>query len=71
LQKLLNCTLCIVVIAAFAFDEPAEARHHRQHTHPLAAAAGEPNSTKAAADPSRDPADIALEKKIKSICRGC
>ncbi|QPF90973.1 hypothetical protein IC761_31655 [Bradyrhizobium commune] len=71
MQKLLNGTLCIAFVAALALNEPAEARHHRQHTHPVASVTGEPNATKPAADPPRDPADIALEKKIKSICRGC
>ncbi|KRQ17262.1 hypothetical protein AOQ71_03545 [Bradyrhizobium manausense] len=68
---MLNCTLCIAFIAALALNEPAEARHHRQHAHPVASGTGEPNATKPAAGTPRDPADIALERKIKSICRGC
>ncbi|MDA9409562.1 hypothetical protein XH80_23255 [Bradyrhizobium sp. CCBAU 45384] len=63
--------MCIAFIAALVLNEPAEARHHRQHTHPVASATGEPNSPKLAVDSPRDPADKALEKKIKSICRGC
>jgi len=71
LQRLLNCTLCIAFIAAIALNEPALAKHHRQHPRHAASATGLPDSTKPAADPPRDPADKAVEKKIKSICRGC
>ncbi|QAU41760.1 hypothetical protein X265_31805 [Bradyrhizobium guangdongense] len=71
MQKLLNCTLCIAFVAALALNEPAEARRHRQHPHPVAAATGEPNARKPDVDSPRDPADKALDKKLKSICRGC
>lgn len=63
--------VCIVFIAAVAAVPPAEAKHKRYNPRPATIATGQVDSTKAAIDQPRDPADKAMDKKIKSICRGC
>ncbi|MHC2336310.1 hypothetical protein [Bradyrhizobium sp. USDA 4454] len=59
-----------VLVAALALVYSAEAKS-KGHNHPSAMPAVEQRTMdKATGAPSRDPSDIALEKKIKSICRG-
>jgi hypothetical protein len=59
-------SVSVVLVAALALVHSAEAKSKR-HNHRSAT----PVVEQRAGAQSRDPADIALEKKIKSICRGC
>jgi hypothetical protein len=60
-------TLTVLVAALHS----AEARSKRHDHRPAEPAAAQPVAGKPAREHPRDPADIALQKKIKSICRGC
>jgi hypothetical protein len=72
LQKLLKGALVLVVITGLPVAQSADAKRNRHDDRAQTApAAKQPNSAKIATDQRRDPADIALDKKIKSICRGC
>jgi hypothetical protein len=70
LLRVLSLTLTVLVTALTAVQS-AEARSKRRDHRSAAPAAEQPALGKAAREQPRDPADIALEKKIKSICRGC
>jgi hypothetical protein len=62
---------CLIVIAAFALcaTHAVDARSHRRAVTPVAT----PAKPKPANVPeqNRDPADVALDRRIKGICRGC
>ncbi|WP_342738987.1 hypothetical protein [Bradyrhizobium sp. B117] len=73
MQKLLKVmsSTSAVLVAALALVHSAEARS-KGHNHRSPTPAVEQRTMdKATGAQSRDPSDIALEKKIKSICRGC
>jgi hypothetical protein len=66
-------SLLLVVIALLAAS-PVSARTHHRAAKPAAAPTTEaPAAVKSANVPEkdRDPEDIALDRKIKGICRGC
>lgn len=72
---MLNLTRIIirlVVVFSFALcaTNAAQARSHRRNPEPTAGVATKPDA-KIPAEQKRDPADIALDRKIKGICRGC
>jgi hypothetical protein len=68
--SLVRTRIHFVVIASFvlALTNTADARHNRRALTPKAAAAPKPANVP---EQKRDPADIALDRKIKGICRGC
>ncbi|WP_210253753.1 hypothetical protein [Bradyrhizobium sp. S69] len=60
-----------IIVPAFCATQTVDAR-----THHLVPKAAVPVATKKAdakipVETKRDPADIALDRKIKGICRGC
>ena len=59
----------MLIVIALVAASPVSARPHHRATKPTAA----PVAVKSANVPEkdRDPADIALDQKIKGICRGC
>lgn len=60
---------CFIAVVALCAANAADARKHHR-----AAKQAEPAATKAGVIPvetKRHPADIALDRKIKGICRGC
>jgi hypothetical protein len=70
LQKLLIRSFVALLALAFCLEAAqAKGKRHSARTEPSSQA-----QTSDLAKPSaerRDPADAALDKKIKSICRGC
>ena len=69
MQKLLKVVLYTLLIAALPVVQTADAKSRRHYHRAQPAAAGQQDPRPAAE--LRDPADKALDKKIKSICRGC
>jgi hypothetical protein len=64
------------VLIALVAAAPISARTHHRAAKPIPApvvTVGAPGAVKSANVPEkdRDPADIALDQKIKGICRGC
>jgi hypothetical protein len=62
--------LIAVVVVALCATHAVYARSHRhapKRTTPVAIKA----DAKIPAETNRDPADVALDRKIKGICRGC
>ena len=72
MQKLLRC-IVFVLVASLAAFHPLEAKqkHSRHANHTAPPTEVQPSSAKAAIEQPRDPAEAALDKRIKSICRGC
>ena len=67
-------SLFMFVVIALAAAAPVSARPHHRAAKPAEAPTTEaPVVVKSANVPEkdRDPADIALDQKIKGICRGC
>jgi hypothetical protein len=58
----------VVELFALCANHAADGRSHRRT--PAAAAATKPDA-KIPTEQKRDPADIALDRRIKGICRGC
>ncbi|QOZ73914.1 hypothetical protein WN72_44770 [Bradyrhizobium arachidis] len=63
--------ISVVVAAALVAGHAAEAKGKRHGHHSVTPAAEQRSTGQSTHAQPRDPADIALEKKIKSICRGC
>ncbi|MCK1336413.1 hypothetical protein ACVW1A_006618 [Bradyrhizobium sp. LB1.3] len=63
--------MLIAFVAAVAIVQPVQGKDKPHHHRRGAQAMEQPATAKPTGDQPRDPADIALEKKIKSICRGC
>jgi hypothetical protein len=63
----------LVLIALALAASPISARPHRRAAEPTPLPVASPVAPKSANIPEkdRDPADIALDRKIKGICRGC
>jgi hypothetical protein len=62
-------TVLIAAAALCATDaEAARARHNRVSRPPTPAATA---PAKNVPEKNRDPADVALDRRIKGICRGC
>jgi hypothetical protein len=70
LQKLLKVVFYLLLIAALPVVHTADAKSRGHHHRPQSATAGNKQDSKPSAE-VRDPADKALDKKIKSICREC
>jgi hypothetical protein len=61
--------LTIMVVALFTTNAVFARTHHApKRTVPAATTKTETTSP---AEKNRDPADVALDRKIKGICRGC
>jgi hypothetical protein len=62
--------LTIIVVALFATHAVFARTHHRapKKTGPAATITTEATSPP---EKNRDPADVALDRRIKGICRGC
>jgi hypothetical protein len=64
-------SLFMFVVIALAAAEPVSARTHRP-AKPVPLPAASPIArSENVPEQNRDPADIALDKRIKGICRGC
>jgi hypothetical protein len=61
--------LTILVVALFTSHAVCARTHHRTPKRAVPAA----TTTEASSPPekNRDPADVALDRQIKGICRGC
>jgi hypothetical protein len=59
-----------MVVALFTTDAVFARTHHRAPKRTETAATIKTGAT-SPAEQNRDPADIALDRKIKGICRGC
>jgi hypothetical protein len=67
-------SLSLFIVIALASATPISARsHHQAAKSPQASTTEAPTVAKPANVPeqNRDPEDIALDRKIKGICRGC
>jgi hypothetical protein len=62
--------LTITVVALFTTQAVVARTHHRAPKTTVPTAATKTEST-SPAEKNRDPADVALDRKIKGICRGC
>jgi hypothetical protein len=60
-----------VVLVALCATHAVIARSHRQAPKSTAPAATTKPDAKIPVEPNRDPADVALDRKIKGICKGC
>jgi hypothetical protein len=62
--------LTIIVVALFATHAVFARTHHRapKRSEPAATITTEATSPP---EKNRDPADVALDRRIKGICRGC
>jgi hypothetical protein len=61
----------MVFVAALAVVQSAEANSKRYNHRLPTPAAEQPATARSKGVQPRDPGDIALEKKIRSICGGC
>jgi hypothetical protein len=59
-------TLTVLLVALGATDAVIALSHHRAPKRAAPAA-----TTKIPVEPNRDPADVALDRRIKGICKGC
>jgi hypothetical protein len=67
LARLLSTTAVVALSATHAVD----ARTHHRALRATAPAAATKSDTKIPVELKRDPADVALDRKIKGICKGC
>jgi hypothetical protein len=68
---LLKTFVSVAFAALLCIVPSVHGKSKRHNERPAASAVERPTTVKSMTDQPRDPADIALEKKIKSICRGC
>jgi hypothetical protein len=66
----IRTTLTVLLVALSATHAVIARSHHRapKSTAPAATTKAE---TKIPVETNRDPADVALDRKIKGICKGC
>jgi hypothetical protein len=62
--------LTIMVVALFATHAVFARTHHRAPKRIMPAEATKPDAV-IPVEQNRDPADVALDRQIKGICRGC
>jgi hypothetical protein len=70
MKSIIRTILPIAVVALCATHAVIARSHHRAPKSTAPAATTKPDA-KIPAEPNRDPADIALDRKIKGICNGC
>jgi hypothetical protein len=63
-------SVCVLLVTAAAVGATANARSLRRAPKATQAATVKPDA-KIPTEQKRDPADIALDRKIKGICHGC
>jgi hypothetical protein len=63
----IRTTLTVLLVAFCATHAVIARSHHPAPKSATRVAAG----TKIPVEPNRDPADVALDRKIKGICKGC
>jgi hypothetical protein len=63
--------LIVVAVVALSATHSIDARTHHRKPKITAATATTNPEAKMPIETKRDPADIALDRKIKGICRGC
>jgi hypothetical protein len=63
-------SLTIMVVALFTTHAVFARTHHRAPKRTVQAATTTTEAT-SPAEKNRDPADVALDRRIKGICRGC
>jgi hypothetical protein len=66
----IRTTLTVLLVALGATHAVIARSHHRAPKSTAPAATTTPDA-KIPVEPNRDPADIALDRKIKGICKGC
>jgi hypothetical protein len=64
-------TTLTVLLVALCATHAVIARSHRRAPKSTAPAAATKAETKIPVERNRDPADVALDRKIKGICKGC
>jgi hypothetical protein len=70
MRSLIGMLSTIVVISLCTFH-PATARTHHRALKTTAPPAANKPEVKIPVEMKRDPADVALDRKIKGICNGC
>jgi hypothetical protein len=60
-----------IIVVALCATHAVIARSHYRTPKSTAPAATTKAETKIPVEPNRDPADVALDRKIKGICKGC
>jgi hypothetical protein len=63
--------LIVMAMVALFATHAVNARTHQRAPKPTAPASATKPDAKIPVETSRDPADVALDRKIRSICRGC
>jgi hypothetical protein len=69
-KSVIRTALTIVVVALSATHAVDARTHHRASKTPAPAATTKPDA-KIPVEVKRDPADVALDRKITGICNGC
>jgi hypothetical protein len=64
-------TILIVTVAALCATHAVDARTHHRAPKTTAPVATTKPDAKIPVEMKRDPADVALDRKIKGICKGC
>jgi hypothetical protein len=70
MRPIIGMLSTIVVILLWTIH-PAAARTHHRALKTAASPAGNKPDVKIPVEMKRDPADVALDRKIKGICHGC
>jgi hypothetical protein len=64
-------TLLTMMMVALTTPDAVDARAHHRTPKTTAQASSTRSDAKIPVETSRDPADVALDRRIKSICKGC
>jgi hypothetical protein len=64
------CGAVLIFIATISTSS-AHTHHHHHHAKSNNLASKRTSAATIPSEKSRDPADVALDRKIKSICHGC
>jgi hypothetical protein len=64
-------TLFAIIVVAFCATQTVDARTHHRAPKAAVRVAATKADAKIPVETKRDPADVALDRKIKGICKGC
>jgi hypothetical protein len=64
-------TLLAIIVTAFCATQTVDARTHHRTPKAAVPVATTKADAKIPVETKRDPADVALDRKIKGICKGC
>jgi hypothetical protein len=64
-------TVLTIMMVALCATQAVCARSHHRASKTAAPAPATKSDAKIPVETSRDPADVALDRQIKSICKGC